>query len=89
MADAIPNLDLPVGREPTNDVWEALFTQRAIRYWQDKPVPRDLLEKVIAAASKAPSGSNTQPWVFVVVDDHEKRRQIGQTLRSIFEASPT
>ena len=87
MADAIPNLDLPVGREPTNNVWEALFTQRAIRYWQDKPVPRDLLEKVIAAAAKAPSGSNTQPWVFVVVDDHEKRRQIGQALRSIFEAT--
>ena len=64
-----------------------MFTQRAIRYWQDKPVPRDLLEKVIAAAAKAPSGSNTQPWIFVVVDEDEKRQQIGQALRSIFEAA--
>jgi nitroreductase len=79
------DLAWPVGREPTNDVWEAMFTQRAIRYWQDKPVPRDLLEKVIAAASKAPSGSNTQPWVFVVVDEPEKRQQIGQALRTIYE----
>ena len=47
--------ELPVGREPTDDVWEAMFTQRAIRYWQDKPVPRELLEQVVRAASKAPS----------------------------------
>lgn len=85
MAAETDNEQLPVGREPTNDLWEAMFTQRAIRYWQDKPVPRDLLEKVISAASKAPSGSNTQPWVFVVVDEDEKRRQIGQALRSIYE----
>ena len=78
---------LPVGREPTNDVWEVIYTQRAIRYWQDKPVPRDLLEKVVAAASKAPSGSNTQPWVFVVIDEAEKRQQIGQALRSVYEAT--
>jgi nitroreductase len=77
----------PVGREPTNDIWEAMFTQRAIRYWQDKPVPRELLEKVISAASKAPSGSNTQPWVFVVIDEDDKRAQIGAALRSIFESA--
>jgi nitroreductase len=85
MTNAINDTDLPVGREPTNDVWEAMFTQRAIRYWQDKPVPRDLLEKVISAASKAPSGSNTQPWIFVVIDDADKRQQIGQALRTIYE----
>lgn len=79
--------DLPVGREPTNDIWETMFTQRAIRYWQDKPVPRDLLEQVIRAASKAPSGSNTQPWVFVVVDDADKRGEIGGALRAIYESN--
>jgi nitroreductase len=79
--------DLPVGREPTDDVWEVMFTQRAIRYWQDKPVPRELLEQVVRAASKAPSGSNTQPWVFVVVDDADKRARIGQALRNIFEST--
>lgn len=77
--------NLPVGREPTDDLWEAMFTQRAIRYWQDKPVPRDQLEKIIQAASKAPSGSNTQPWIFVVIDEDDKRQQIGQALRSIYE----
>ena len=87
MDDASLAIGLPAGREPTDNLWEAMFTQRAIRYWQDKPVPRELLEKVIAAASKAPSGSNLQPWIFVVVDDDGKRQDIGKALRSIFEAA--
>ena len=61
--------DLPHGKEGTDDLWDAMYTQRAIRYWQEKPVPRELLEKVIESASKAPSGSNLQPWVFIVIDD--------------------
>ncbi len=76
-----------VGREPTDDIWKAMYTQRAIRYWQDKPVPRDLLKQVIEAASKAPSGSNTQPWVFVVVDDAAKREAIAAALRGFFEGA--
>ena len=61
--------DLPHGKQGTDDLWDAMYTQRAIRYWQSKPVPRELLEKVIESASKAPSGSNLQPWVFIVIDD--------------------
>lgn len=79
--------NLPVGRDGTDDIWEAIYTQRAIRYLQEKPVPRDLLERVIEAASKAPSGSNTQPWIFVVVDDEARRRTIGEALRAVFEAA--
>lgn len=79
---------LPHGKDPTDDLWEAMYTQRAIRYWQDKPVPRSLLEKVIESASKAPSGSNHQPWVFVVVDDAEKRKALGDALKAIYEGGP-
>ena len=66
------------GRAPTDDLWEAIYTQRAIRYWQPRPVPRPLLERVIEAATKAPSGSNTQPWIFVVVDDDDCHFAISQ-----------
>ena len=40
-----------------NDIWEVIYTQRAIRYWSEEPIPRELIEKIIEAASKAPSGS--------------------------------
>ena len=75
---------LPVGKEPTDDIWDAMFTQRAIRYWQDKPIPRDVLEKIVKAASKAPSGSNTQPWVFIVIDDNDKRQRVGDSLLRLY-----
>ena len=39
-----------------NDIWEVIYTQRAIRYWSEEPIPRELIEKIIEAASKAPSG---------------------------------
>jgi nitroreductase len=79
--------DLPNNQAPTSDLWEAMFTQRAIRYWQDRPVPRELLEKVVTAASKAPSGSNSQPWVFVIADTSDTREKIGAAMRAVFEAA--
>ena len=80
--------ELPNGKAGTDDLWEAMYTQRAIRYWQDKPVPRDLLEKVIESASKAPSGSNLQPWIFIVIDDKTTRAKIGGALNAIYEGGP-
>jgi nitroreductase len=71
------------GRAPTDDLWEAIYSQRAIRYWTSEPVPRELLETVVAAATKAPSGSNTQPWVFLVVDDPGKLKAIAAALREV------
>ena len=73
------------GRAPTDDVWETIYTQRAIRYWRTEPVPRELLEQVVSAAGRAPSGTNTQPWVFVVVDDAERLARIAEALRAIYE----
>ena len=49
-----PELDMPIG--------EALFTQRAIRRLDPhRPVSDAHLKIVLDAASKAPSGGNTQP----------------------------
>ena len=84
----VKKADLPHGQEPTNNIWEVIYTQRAIRYWQSKKVPRELLEQVIDAGSKAPSGSNLQPWIFLVIDEDDKRRAISVALREVFEASP-
>ncbi len=74
-------------RNPTDNIWDAMYTQRAIRYWEDKKISRDVLLEVVRAASKAPSGSNTQPWVFVVVDEDKQRLAISAALRSVFEST--
>ena len=47
-----------------------------------------MLTKVIESASKAPSGTNTQPWVFMVVDDEGARTTIGDALKAVYESGP-
>ncbi len=63
----------------TNEIglFEAMFTQRALRRLKPDPVPDDLVHRLIEAATKAPSGGNRQPWAFVVIRDVATKRQIG------------
>ncbi|WP_427917311.1 nitroreductase [Streptomyces sp. cg40] len=52
------------------DVYEAVSSRRAVRGFTDRHVPRELLERVLCAAARAPSGSNLQPWrPYVVTGD--------------------
>lgn len=44
------------------DTYEAVLTRRAVREFTDRPVPRQVLERVLAAAARSPSGANLQPW---------------------------
>ncbi|MGE4242585.1 nitroreductase [Ramlibacter sp.] len=44
---------------------ESRFSCRA--FLRDKPVPRELIESLLRVASRAPSGTNTQPWNVVVL----------------------
>ncbi|MFF8784063.1 nitroreductase [Streptomyces sp. NPDC015125] len=44
------------------DVYEAVTSRRAVRGFTDEPVPREVLERVLSAASRSPSGANLQPW---------------------------
>ncbi|HET8869621.1 MAG TPA: nitroreductase [Aquabacterium sp.] len=40
----------------------AITTRRSIRRFLSKPVPRETIEEILKVASRAPSGTNTQPW---------------------------
>ena len=62
-------------------LFEALHTQRAIRYFKPDPVPREAIEKILEAASKAPSGTNRQMWHFIVVQDAELRAKLSDIYR--------
>jgi nitroreductase len=44
------------------DVYGAVTTRRAVRAFTGQPVPHDILERVLTAAARAPSGGNLQPW---------------------------
>jgi nitroreductase len=48
---------------------EGIVTTRAIRRYRDEPVPDDVLRAVLFAATRGPSGSNRQPFRFLVLTD--------------------
>ncbi len=52
---------------------EAMTSRHSIRAFLPKPVPRELIEHVLAVASRAPSGTNTQPWKVYVLTSEAKR----------------
>ena len=67
-------LDMPIG--------EALFTQRAIRRLRhDRPISDEQIKLLLDAASKAPSGGNTQPSRYLVIRDRDKLRAFGELYR--------
>jgi nitroreductase len=49
------------------DVYEAVDSRRAVRAFSDEPVPKEVLQRVLAAATRAPSSGNLQPWHLYVV----------------------
>jgi nitroreductase len=59
-------------------LFEAMYSQRAIREFKPDPVPDELVRRLIEAATKAPSGSNRQDWRFLVIRDSETKRKIGE-----------
>jgi len=70
------------GSAPTYD--EVVKGRRSIRGYLDKPVPRTLIEEVIALAMRAPSSMNTQPWNFTVVTGEPLDRiRAGNTERNL------
>lgn len=55
--------------QPIERVSELFRHQRAVRTFTADPVPEEVLLGVLDAATRAPSGSNTQPWRFLVIRD--------------------
>lgn len=54
------------------NIIEALKARKSTRAFLDTPVSRDKIEKILSAASHAPSGTNTQPWQVAVVSGRKK-----------------
>ena len=58
------------------ELWEAINGRRSVRAFLDRPVERNVLERLLEAAIWAPSGGNAQTWRFVVVTESKRIRSI-------------
>lgn len=56
--------------------YQWLNGRRTVRDFSHKPIPKEVVDNLILAASTAPSGAHKQPWTFCVVQDPEIKKQI-------------
>jgi len=60
------------------DFSAVIKTRRSVRAYSDRPIPGEVLGRVLEAARLAPSACNFQPWRFVVVKDAATRGQLAK-----------
>jgi nitroreductase len=70
--------------QPTLDLLEGIATARTIHRYRPDPVPETVLAKILWAGTRAPSGTNRQPFRFIVLRDSEKAREIKSLMGNAF-----
>jgi nitroreductase len=63
------------------DIYEALYTTRAMRRVRPDPIPLEVQARMLDAAIRAPSGGNSQNWRFLLADDADVIGRIGPLYR--------
>lgn len=58
------------------DVYEAIYTTRAMRRMRPDPVPPEILPKLFDAAVRGPSGGNNQIFRFLTVTDPDTKQEV-------------
>lgn len=64
------------------DVFEAVRTMLAVRQYQAKPIPAELVQRIVEAGRLTGSSQNRQPWHFIVIETPELLGQLGALSRS-------
>jgi nitroreductase len=67
------------------ELLELLKTRRSIRAFTSRPVPDEMVDKILEAARWAPSGANSQPWEFIVIRNQETKDRMAAIVRDQME----
>ena len=65
---------------PDQKMIAAINQRRSIRRFQREPVARTVVERLLAAATRAPSAHNRQPWRFAVLDGESSKQRLAKTM---------
>jgi nitroreductase len=66
----------------SDPVFEVVRTVLAVREYQDKPVPHEVMRRVVEAAHLTASAGNRQPWHFVLVEERDSLRELAGLVRT-------
>lgn len=64
------------------DVYLAVASKRDERRYADRPIPDDVVRRILDAGRLAGSARNKQPWRFLLVDDPERRERLAEAVYS-------
>ena len=65
-----------------NEVFEAVRTLLAVREYADREIPEDIVRRIVEAGRLTASGSNVQPWHFILVRERAALRKLGGLVRT-------
>jgi nitroreductase len=68
------------------DIYEALYTTRAMRRMLPTSVPEDVQARILDAAIRAPTGGNVQQWRFILIDEAPLLAELGHRYRDCLAA---
>ena len=64
------------------EAFDAVRTLLAVRRYQDRPIPENVVKKIVEAGRLTGSAMNLQPWTFIVVQDRQMLKRLGALARS-------
>ncbi|HXF63142.1 MAG TPA: nitroreductase family protein [Caldilineaceae bacterium] len=67
-------------------LWQVIRARRSVRRYQSRPIERAVLERLLEAASWAPSAHNRQPWRFCVTDRAETKEALSAAMAARWRA---
>jgi len=67
---------------------DVILNRRSIRRYENKQIPKDILDKIVEAGRQAPSAVNKQPYHFVIVTESEIKKKLKSLFSSFLEKAP-
>jgi coenzyme F420-0:L-glutamate ligase/coenzyme F420-1:gamma-L-glutamate ligase len=68
------------------DLEDVVAARRSIRAFEDRPVPRDAVERAIGLAVQAPAPHHSAPWRFVLVEEAGEKERLARRMGSVWRA---
>ena len=56
------------------ELYDLMMKRRSVRNFEDRPIPEDVVRKLLDAANNAPTGGNIQPISIIAVTDEKARK---------------
>ncbi len=66
--------------KPAQTFWDIVKTRRSIRVFEDRPVPQEIIDRLLQTAILAPSAHNAQHWRFVVITKKEDKLRFAERM---------